>query len=169
MDRIHELSDMKPTMLGTSTHPCLATKAAETGSLVVFCRDLIRTHVARVPTGPALLALGDVFVRQRTLLRTGPRRFPIELQQEIVELTKRIMLLRPYAGVPLHPKWHLLIHIAVDVGVRGNPCLEATWLDESYNGSMANVCRVCHSATRHRSMLSVGRYQHRESRARRSD
>ena len=66
---LYERSDLTPTMLGTSSDPHLATKAAETGTLVDFCVAMMASYEGSLgPRGRLLSALGDSFCKMRRLM-----------------------------------------------------------------------------------------------------
>jgi hypothetical protein len=154
------LGDLKLSMLGTPLHRCLATKAAETGTLIEFCRDALKTHGLKVlgPCGKPLLAVGEALVKCRNIMRVSPRQMPSELFQGLVDNATRAFNLRELACIPWAPKWHMFLHMAHRARRTGNPALQATFLDESYNGRLASIAASAHRMTWHRRVLSSFRF-----------
>jgi len=111
-ERLYELGDLTMNMLGTSTHAHLSTKAAETGTLLGFARDLARRfrHLLG-ERGNALVIVGDTLVELRDLIRNSPPRLSPATAQRMIDLAKRAMVHRQRANIPFTPKWHLMLHI----------------------------------------------------------
>ena len=158
-DSLHRLNDLTAKMLGTTTKPSLATKAAETATLVEFVRDMCREHQAKLgDQGEALKSLGDVLVELRELIKNSPRNLSESATQLLVDLAKRAFVLREHARVPATPKWHLMLHIASRARHDGNPSWYATFHDESLNGMLAAMAKRCHRRTWHNSLLAAFRW-----------
>ena len=156
---IFPVSDMTVGMIGTRAHPTLATKAAETGTMVEFVRDEVAAHSAVLgDQGQALRRLGDALVDFLRVVRTSPRRLSAEQAQSLVDCAKRAFALREAAGVAPIPKWHLMLHLVCKAYFHGNPAYYATFLDESHNGALANMARTSHRLTWHRSLLAAFRW-----------
>jgi hypothetical protein len=157
---LYPLGDLKMTMLGTPNKRCLATKAAETGTLLEFCRDALKSHGLQVlgPLGKTLLAIGEALVNCRNIMRVSPRQMPPELFQGLVDNASRAFNLREASHIPWIPKWHLFIHMAHRARQTGSPALQATFLDESFNGRLAAIASSAHRMTWHRRVLSSFRY-----------
>eukprot|EP00974_Lingulodinium_polyedra_P088224 8554493-Lingulodinium_polyedra.AAC.1 len=62
------------------------------------------------------------------------------------------------AGVPMTPKWHLLLHLASNARRAGNPYSYATFVDEGYNGRLAALARTLHKVTFYRRVLAHFRW-----------
>ena len=61
-------------MLGSATSPSLATKAAETGTFLGFCKDMVDKYKSCLQErGPPLQAVGTALVKVRDLMRANPR------------------------------------------------------------------------------------------------
>ncbi len=154
-ETIYEVGNLTQGMLGTPDRPSLATKGAETGTLLEFCRDLVQTHVAEMGNkGRALLLVGTSLVRMRQLFRCGPRRLSIEQCQLAVDYAKEACALRADAGIPFTPKWHLMLHVVASIYARGNPQFYTTFVDEGFNGVLAKLANKCHRQTWHSSVLT---------------
>ena len=170
-ETLHTLNDLTPSMLGEEHTPALATKAAETGTLLEFVRDLVATHQRKLDErGPFLLAVGDALVRVRAVCKANGRVLTAAQTQELVDSAKRAFVLHPRAGIPSTPKWHLMLHLVARAYYHGNPTSYSTFLDESYNGTIADMARRCHRQTWHKSLLAAFRWaseRQREVRARR--
>ena len=155
----YELEDLTPAMLGTFTKKGLATKAAETGTLLEFCRDLVAEFKNRLGArGPPLVAVGGSLALMRNIMRTEPTRMSDKACMQLADAAKRAMTLRAAAGVPLKPKWHLMLHLFRHARKKGNPASYSTFVDEGLNGKLAKMARGCHALTWHRSLLSTFRW-----------
>ncbi len=155
-------------MIGSSANPCLATKAAETGTLLEFVRDLVGQHRAQLgPQGAALLRVGDGLVSLRDAMRSAPRRLSAQQAQQLVDAAKQAMAHREAAGIGLSPKWHLMLHIVAKAFEWGNPHYYSTFLDESLNGLLAKMAKACHRLTWHRSVLAAFRWASQSRQVRR--
>ena len=153
-EKFYELSDFTPNMLGTATHRCLSTKAAETGTLLEFARDLAHRLVHRLgETGPHLVRAANALVEMRDIMRFSSRCLTSAACQKLVDLAKIASSCRPLAGIPFTPKWHLMMHCVGQARVKGNPHFYTTFTDEGVNGMLAKVCAACHRGTWHRSVF----------------
>ena len=152
---LYELGDLTLKMLGSRTHHALATKAAETGTLLEFCTSLVHKHVERLgAAGPALVRVGDALVRMKKIMRSSGVRMAPDHCQELIDCAKRALALREAARIPLKPKWHLMLHLLGQAFRKGNPKSYSTFVDESLNGVLAKLAAGCHSLTWHRSVLA---------------
>jgi hypothetical protein len=99
-ETLYELQDLTLAMLGTPTKPCLATKGAETGTLIAFCTDAVTAHASKLgDVGPALAAVGSALVALRDVLRASPRVMDATTLQRLCDLAKRAFCLREAAQV----------------------------------------------------------------------
>jgi hypothetical protein len=156
---LYRISDLTTTMIGTNRKPCLATKAAETGTLLEFVRDLVRRYEAVLgQCGVALCVVGDSLVALRNVMRSAPRRVSVAQAQLMVDSAKRAMAHREAANIDFSPKWHLMLHVVSRAFSLGNPAHYATFLDESLNGFLAKMAASSHRATWHKSVLSAFRW-----------
>ncbi len=132
---LHELTDLTPAMLGTSTQPQLATKAAETSTLVEFYTELMGRYGGQLgQQGEALEELGKCLLELRRHYHECPRCISLGQANALVAAGQRAAMLREVAGVPFTPKWQLMQHLACDSYWRGNPQSYATFMDENMNG-----------------------------------
>ena len=155
-ETLHELTDLTVGMIGEQNAQSLSTKAAETGTLLGFCRDLVREHQAKLgDRGPYLVAVGDALVTVRDVMKNSPRRMAAHDVQRLVDAAKQAFILRSYAHIPSTPKWHLMLHIVARARHHGNPTSYATFLDEGANGTVADMARNCHRSTWHISLLAA--------------
>jgi hypothetical protein len=161
---LYEISDFTPSMVGTHAHKCLATKAAETGTLVHFCRDLVAEHRARLGVkGVALLAVGNSLHALQVLMRESPRRLSAEQAQGMVDHAKAAAATRAAADVPFSPKWHLMLHLVSKAWRVGNPSSYSTFLDEGLNGALAKIGASSFRGTWYNSVLGAFRWKFHRS------
>ena len=146
--RLQELQDLRPTMIGTPAHPSLSTKAAETGTLLGFCRDTARKYLPKLGAqGTFLVQVGDSLIAARDLMRRSPDVMDAAACEELCEHARRAFVLRPQAGIPFTPKWHLFLHICHYALARGNPRSYSTFVDEGFNGRLAKLAATCYKLT----------------------
>ena len=147
------------SMLGTFNSPCCATKAAETGTLVHFCRDMVKKYAHRLGAdGRPVLEIGEALFQARHMMRSGPKVFSAAAAQQFVDHLSRAFILRERAGVAWAPKWHLMLHMAHQAYHKGNPHVYTTFLDESFNGKVALLAAGCHKCTWHHRFLAHFRW-----------
>lgn len=145
---LYELQDLRPSMLGTPNDQSLATKGAETGTLLYFCTDMLRIHAGTLgDRGAALLELGISLVVVKDTMRGCGRVLDVPAYQTIVDNAKRAFVLRENAVVHWAPKWHMLLHLVGGALIYGNPVYYTTFLDEDYNGRLATLASKLHRST----------------------
>ena len=153
-EQLYQIADLTPNMIGTNRKPCLSTKAAETGTLWEFARDLVCRHRLQLgQQGMALCVVGDSLVSLRDVMRSASRRLTVQEAQLLMDAAKRAMAHRQAAEIDFTPKWHLMLHMA-----SRDPAFYATFLDESLNGVLARMASCCHRSTWHRSVLTACRW-----------
>ena len=141
-------------MLGGPDKVGLATKAAETSTLLVFCCDMATKYCEKLGRkGPFLVALGNCLVRLLQIMRNSPRVLGAALEQEFVDNIKRAFTLCEPAGVPYIPKSHMMLHLGHSACDQGNPYYYHTFVDESLNGSIAKLAATCHRMTFYKRVL----------------
>ena len=156
---LYPLQDLRPSMLGSATSPTLATKAAETGTLLGFCKDMVDKYKSCLQEkGPPLQAVGTALVQVRDCMRTNPRVMQPAALQALCDNAKRAFVLRHDAGIPWVPKWHMLLHICQRARCWGNPQFYSTFLDEDFNRRLASLAAVCHKMTWHQRVLNGFRF-----------
>ena len=121
-DPLYAVRELRLTMIGSATHPCCATKAAETGTLLHFCRDMLYRYRTQLDAeGLKCLEVGDALFQVRDLMRNRPICFSNEDIHKFVDAVSRAFVVRELAGVAWAPKWHLMLHLAHQTYVKGNP------------------------------------------------
>ena len=76
---IAALSDLTPTMTHNDT---FSVKAAETGSMVPFCVDLVRRHAGILPKARFLMKAGEALLTYIRITRNNPRNLRVLVQQD---------------------------------------------------------------------------------------
>ena len=120
-DPLYELQELKQSMMGTPEQPELATKAAETGTLIEFCAYALQVHQAairREEIAP-LIQVGRALVAGRELMRTRPRVLNADDCQTLVDTAKVAFTRREAAGIPWTPKWHMFLHMCHQARTKG--------------------------------------------------
>lgn len=80
---LSRLQDLRPSMLGTRSDPCLRTKAAETFGLLLFCADLAPKITQRLgPQGPDTAQLAAALARHMAIMDESPKTISPEAYQE---------------------------------------------------------------------------------------
>ena len=131
--------------IGAEDSPSLSgPKAAQTGSLMLFVVDLLRECWSSVVGGKALLRCGECLERYLSITRkAGPRLRPGETQA-LFDAILGFLSMRESAQLPWIPKMHLMVHLAHQAAVHGNPAYLATWHDEAVNMHFSKVCQAAH-------------------------
>jgi len=62
----------------------------------------------------------------------------------MLDNAKRFAVMCQRAGVPMRPKMHLLMHVALRALVEGNPSMHVTWQDETLNRLVASIGAGAH-------------------------
>ena len=167
-NKVYEVQRWTMPMLGVPTSRTLATKAAETGTLLDYCVAHLPGRVSRIAHGEALLAVGEGLRRTKNVMRDNPRVLPPHALQELLDSVKRAFSCREAAGIPWTPKWHLMLHLASKARVAGNPRFYSTFVDEDFNGRVAKIACACHRLTWYRGVMSHFRVQYSSASRRRN-
>ena len=145
-----KLQNLTPKMLGTPLDQKLKTKGAETGWLLSFAIKILKDRGGQVPYQEELVAAGEALQQYMSILKAEPRRMSIEALNNLHQNCKRHLMLLGEAEVPYQPKHHLFVHLTTRAAFSGNPRFTSTFLDESYNGKVAEIGRGCHRNTWHK-------------------
>jgi hypothetical protein len=138
---VYELADFTLATIGTVGRPSLSAKAAESGTLLRFALWMAERNCALLQRGAALVAAGRGLVGYLDLTRSRPMRFEARDRQMLADTLLKFLGSREAAGIPFKPKTHLCCHLVRDAAVHGNPCRTGTWVDESLNARLAEVCK----------------------------
>ena len=104
-EHIYELQDLIMKMIGSPLEQCLATKAAEAGTLIEFMRDELQAFFGSLDEqGMAWLGVGKALVSFRDEMRQGERTLDTMELQRLADLAARAFSLRPLAGIAWLPK-----------------------------------------------------------------
>ena len=158
--KLNQLEDLRVEMLGKNTKRKLSTKAAETATLLGYCVWAVRTHLCHLPPeqGKYMLAVGEALLGARDLMASGPRRLSVGDLRQLADYARRAFALRERAGIPFVPKWHLLLHLCCRAHKDGNPYFYSTYVDEDYNGKLANIASTSHRMTWFKRVLAGFRH-----------
>ena len=152
--RLYKLQDLTVKMLGKPGRCELATKGAETATLLQYVVHAARTHCAKLgDKGPALQLAGESLLTVLNVLRGNGPALTTAANQELVDAAKRAFVLAGEAGLPLKPKWHLMLHLVARASWSGNPYFHTTFMDEDFNGRLAKLAASAHRVTWHRRVL----------------
>ena len=153
---VHQLADFKLACLGPKDGPTLVgPKAAETGTLVLYTVDLLRRYKDRLERGEALYAAGQCLCKYLSISRTAGPRLSMAQRQSILDAVVRFNACREAAGLAWSPKFHLALHLVQQCGEFGNPLHRATWVDESLNRQLRDVCSKAHALVWTRRVLTT--------------
>ena len=128
----------------------LKCKAAETHGLLRFAVVTLEKYKSVLQnceqshTFDLLLRAGRAAEAFDRVMAEHTRVFPADACDSLHANYHRFILLCSRAGVPLLPKGHLMFHLVAQASLRGNPRCYSTYIDESYNGAIAKVCRSVH-------------------------
>ena len=131
----------------------LKCKAAETHGLLGFVIQTLQKYQDRLVTNRSdekrlmfdlLTRAGHACVAFDDVLNQHERILPENAYEDLFRHYSRFINLCCRAGVPLLPKAHLMFHCIHRAQDKGNPRSYSTYIDESYNGAIAKVCRSVH-------------------------
>ena len=94
-----------------------------------------------------LLAASKEALLFNNLLKHNNRAVPRDTQKLMLLHYQRFFTLFDRAGGNIVPKFHLMHHSICQIEEYGNPRYFATYVDESFNGVIANIARSCHRRT----------------------
>ena len=135
------------------TEKYIKCKAAETHGLLAFVVEMLEKYqreLTTTGTGQHKLAFqllthaGQSAMSFDAVLARHDRNMTTEASQELFMHYNRFIVLCKRAAVPLLPKAHLMYHAIQRSLTQGNPRTYTTYIDESYNGAIARVCRSVH-------------------------
>ena len=128
----------------------LKCKAAETHGLLRFAvmtLEKYHTILQRCEQShmfDLLLRAGRAAEAFDHIMAQYSRKIPEDACDELHAKYHRFIQLCCRAGVPVLPKSHLMQHLVAQARQKGNPRTFSTYVDESYNGAIAKVCRSVH-------------------------
>ena len=143
-----EMQRLTVKMMGTKKYPLLRTKAVETKCLVPFAIELVTKHRARIgePQATALIRAGHALQNYFDLLHQHPAVVPPPGIQAMHEQALLFRRMADAGGIDPKPKFHQSMHMVHDTITLGNPKTYATFLDESLNKTLAEICAASHRA-----------------------
>ena len=157
---LYEIQELTPAMLGSNEKRTLATKGAETGTLLFFCREEAARHMRKLgAAGTHVVKLGNSLCDMLEILRSSPRVMTPEQRKALVATAKSAFELRERATVPFVPKWHLVLHLAARAGFSGNPNFHNTFVDEHWNGELKKSAQGCSRLTWYHRVITAFRYR----------
>ena len=146
---LHRLEDLVVTMLGKEHAPKLSTKAAETKTLVDYCRSQLRRwfHSIADEQKNCYMNCADGLVHMISIFDTSPRNLPAAAVQGLYDSMKKVFA--SWAGARWHmtPKMHLMLHAVERARLHGNPRFYSTFLDEGLNRVLRDIARSTHRLT----------------------
>ena len=132
----------------------LKAKAAETHGLLGFCVEMLLKHANFLLSGnpgstqpvlfDLLLCAGRAALKFDAILAGHERSVDESTCQQLFDEYNAFICISARAGVPVLPKAHLMYHLLQRSLTKGNPRMYTTYVDESYNGVIARVCRSVH-------------------------
>ena len=128
----------------------LKAKAAETHGLLGFSVEMLLKHQNTIHHGESaelfqlLLRAGQAALKFDEVLAAHGRRVDEQACEALFANYDRFICLCARAGVPRLPKAHLVYHFLQKASSKGNPRMYSTYVDESYNGVIARICRSVH-------------------------
>ena len=139
------LEDLQVGMLGTKKKPILSVKAAECKGLIHFCVELLNEYIGELgSTGNHKLALGKSLVKIIDTMSVAGRVMTTLEHQTLRDNYVHVARFWKEAGLKFKPKMHAFAHLVRNVPYSGNPAFHATFLDESENRVLAEICRSAH-------------------------
>ena len=146
---LHRLEDLVVTMLGKEHAPKLSTKAAETKTLVDFCRSQLRRwfHSIADEQKNCHMNCADALVHMISIFDTSPRNLPAAAVQGLYDSMKKVFA--SWAGARWHmtPKMHLMLHAVERARLHGNHRFYRSFLNEGLNRVLRDIARSTHRLT----------------------
>ena len=145
----HEVWNLTLTMLSEKYIKC---KAAETHGLLAFVMEMFQKYQGQLMALDSdsqflfqiLTYAGRAAQAFDAVLASYGREIDVQGCQQLFQHYQRFISLCDRAAVPILPKAHLMYHCVQNANVKGNPRHYTTYIDESYNGAIARVCRSVH-------------------------
>jgi hypothetical protein len=81
------------------------------------------------------------------LMKSATRQVSSDHHTAMLQSYSRLFVLYERAGGNVTPKFHLMLHAIGQVPTFGCPKYFATYVDESFNGVLANIAKSCHKLT----------------------
>ena len=132
-------------MLGTRKKPILSVKAAECKGLIPFCVELLNENIGELAsTGKHKLAVGKSLVKIIDTMSVAGRAMTTLEHQTLHDNYMHVARFWKEAGLKFKPKMHAFAHLVHNVPYSGNPAFHTTFLDESENRVLAEICRSAH-------------------------
>ena len=133
----------------------MSTKAAETGTLLVFITMFLREHYMRVHKGAVLLSCGEALVEYLLVTRRAGEILDLCEAQKVMDSILRFLSLYEEAEVSYIPKYHMAVHLGRQAFTLGNPIQLGTWHDESLNLQLARISAAAHPGVFERRVLAT--------------
>lgn len=145
--KMSKLNNITEKMLGTKAKPLLKAKADESKWLLFFGMDmLVKYPMHSDPQSAPLKAAGSALVEYFRIMECNGRNFSDDTMHAFRAHCHAHLRYAKDAGILYTPKHHLMVHLTHRAAKHGNPRFYSTFLDESFNGQMAAVCRSAHRA-----------------------
>ena len=144
-EQITQVQNFTIGLLG-NTATSLATKAAETKWLLPFVLSLVErfgekfSHVEN----ECLRDSGRALQEYIDLLDAAPRIVPMPALERMCYCVKAYIDCCHRGNIPLKPKAHMLVHMALRTLRHGNPNEYAVFTDESINRTLAKIAEAAH-------------------------
>ena len=142
--------------LGMLSDKYLKAKAAETHGLLGFVMEILQKHKDSLVAGHTaeartlfdlLSRAGEEALKFDAVLERHSRAINTEICTALFNHYNAFISLCARADVPILPKAHMVYHMVQRALRQGNPRMYSTYIDESYNGNIARVCRSVHRQT----------------------
>jgi len=135
-------------MLGDEASPVLSVKAAEMRHSVEFFVRLVATHAAYLDDhgqhGTRLANAGQHLLHIYRCMNDEPRMMSRKGQARFLTETKSFLKEWGLAEGHRRPKHHMMLHMAEDVPISGNPRFYNVYSDEAMNMDMVTLARSAH-------------------------
>ena len=153
-EQLTRINDVTKKMVGEPSNQKLGTKGAETWGLLLFLREELRRHVARLGgEGPVLAQAAESLVVMIEIFDSNGVLLPPACVQGCWDAYLRFLDLTQGYEDQLIPKRHLVLHMLRRLDHFGNPRFYAEWYDESLNKTLKGCCRKVSQATFELSVL----------------
>ena len=145
LTRVHDLNSK---VVGEPGARKLASKAAQTYGLLLFCVYILTSCANRLPSGSLHLCEAcEAMVHMIHVLRHAGQRPTRASQQQCFDCLHRIYARTEHLEEMLVGKRHMVVHMIYDMARLGNPDMYANWYDESLSKMLKGYLRHVSQST----------------------
>jgi hypothetical protein len=148
-DKVYEIFELTEKMIRHESTLKLKAKAAETRTILGFAVELLREMLPRMHTESLdfLVRAGLALEEYYSMIKLKQKKLAAVDRIRLVDCCLTHIRCFQEFGGKLYPKFHLFLHLTLDIAFLGNPKYYHTFADEAFNGRIAAIARQTHSRT----------------------